>query len=77
MRCAGQDTVRVTLDPTAHRFEVGHQVRLQVSGGAFPRFARNLGTGEDAGTGTALREAAHVVHHDAGRPSRISLPVRN
>jgi putative CocE/NonD family hydrolase len=77
VRCAGQDTVRVTLDPTAHRFEVGHQVRLQVSGGAFPRFARNLGTGEDAGTGTALREAAHVVHHDAGRPSRISLPVRN
>jgi putative CocE/NonD family hydrolase len=75
VRCDGRRTVRITLDPTAHRFEAGHRVRLQVSGGAFPRFARNLGTGADPGTGTAMREAVHVVHHDAGRPSQISLPV--
>ncbi|MGW6929341.1 CocE/NonD family hydrolase [Lentzea sp. NPDC054927] len=75
VRRTGQNTVRITLDPTAHRFEAGHRLRLQVSGGAFPRFARNLGTGDDPGTGTAMRPTSHVVHHDAGRPSQISLPV--
>ncbi|MFS8097664.1 CocE/NonD family hydrolase [Lentzea alba] len=76
VRCDGREAVRITLDPTAHRFEAGHRVRLQVSGGAFPRFARNLGTGDDPGTGTTVRAAARTVHHDAGRPSHLSLPVR-
>ncbi|MFM9481229.1 CocE/NonD family hydrolase, partial [Streptomyces scabiei] len=31
------------LAPTAYRFAKGHRLRIQVSGGAFPRFARNLG----------------------------------
>jgi len=29
----------------AHRFERGHRIRVQVSSGAFPRYARNPGTG--------------------------------
>jgi predicted acyl esterase len=29
----------------AHRFGRGHRIRLQVAGGAFPRFARNPETG--------------------------------
>jgi hypothetical protein len=29
------------LGPCAHRFLAGHRIRLQVSGGAYPRFARN------------------------------------
>ncbi|MCE7010190.1 CocE/NonD family hydrolase [Kibdelosporangium philippinense] len=83
VRCTERDTVagevrtvRMTLDPTAHRFEPGHRIRLQISGGAFPRFARNLGTGENPGTGTAMKAASHVIQHDATQPSRISLPRR-
>ena len=34
-------TVRVSLLGAAHRFGRGHRVRLQVAGGAHPRFARN------------------------------------
>ena len=38
--------VTVSLVGAAHRFGRGHRLRLQVSGGAFPRFARNPGNGE-------------------------------
>ena len=38
--------VRVSLLGTAHRFGRGHRLRLQVSGGAYPRFARNPGNGQ-------------------------------
>ncbi|MEU7634488.1 CocE/NonD family hydrolase [Streptomyces sp. NPDC039016] len=35
----------VPMTATAHRFEAGHRVRLQVSGGAFPRYAPPAGAG--------------------------------
>ena len=40
---------RVAFDlwPMGHRFAAGHRIRLQVSSGAHPRYARNPGTGED------------------------------
>jgi putative CocE/NonD family hydrolase len=66
---------RVELWPTAHRFAAGHRIRLQVSGGAHPRYARNLGSGEPLATGTTLRVAAQAVFHDPRRPSGILLPV--
>ncbi len=53
----GPSTARpicVELWPTAYRFAAGHRVRLQVSGGSHPRFARNLGTGEPRATATGL-----------------------
>jgi predicted acyl esterase len=39
-------TVRVSLLGAAHRFGVGHRLRLQLAGGAFPHFARNPGNGQ-------------------------------
>ena len=39
-------TVRVSLTGAAHRFGRGHRLRLQVAGGAHPRFARNPGNGQ-------------------------------
>ena len=39
-------TVRVSLIGAAHRFGRGHRLRLQVAGGAHPRFARNPGNGQ-------------------------------
>ena len=67
--------VTVTLWPTAHRFKRGHRIRVQVSSGAFPRYARNLGTGEPVATATRLAAANQSVYHDPGRPSAIILPV--
>jgi uncharacterized protein len=46
--------VTVALSSTAYRFRAGHRIRLQVSGGAHPRFARNTGTGEPLATTTRL-----------------------
>ena len=43
-----------------------------VAGGSFPRFARNLGTGEPTSTGTGLVPSTHVVAHVG---SRLVLPV--
>lgn len=67
--------VCVPMRDTAHRFTVGHRIRLLVAGGSHPQYARNLGTGEDPGTGKGMRPARHVVHHDADRPSCLVLPV--
>ena len=44
----------VRLWPTAYRFKRGHRIRVQVSSGAFPRYARNPGTGEPLATATTL-----------------------
>ncbi len=67
--------MRVDLWPTAHAFRAGHRIRLQVSSGAHPRFARNLGTGEPLATATRMRVAHQAVHHDPEHPSVIVLPV--
>ena len=66
----------VRMWPTAHKFRRGHRMRIQVSSGAFPRYARNPGTGEPRATAVTLRPADQEVYHDAGRPSAIILPVR-
>jgi hypothetical protein len=65
-------SVCLELWPCAHRFAKGHRLRLQVSGGAHPRYARNLGSGEPLATGTVLRTATITVHHEG---SRLTLPV--
>jgi putative CocE/NonD family hydrolase len=75
---AGADgivTAEVELDPTAYRFRRGHRLRVQVSGGAFPRFGRNHGTGEPSADAVATTPCHFEVFHDAAHPSRVSLPV--
>ena len=69
--------VRLALWPIGHRFAAGHRVRLQVSSGAHPRYARNPGTGEDPATATAdtLRPVDIELLHDAEHPSRLVLPA--
>ncbi|WP_211348969.1 CocE/NonD family hydrolase [Micromonospora pisi] len=54
--------VTVGLSSTAHRFRHGHRVRLQISGGAHPRFARNTGSGEPAATATRLVATDVTIH---------------
>ena len=64
---------RVALWPTAHCFARGHRLRIQVSSGAFPRYARNPGTGESQATAVTLRVAEQEVYHDLARPSAVTL----
>ena len=65
-------TVRLELDGIAHRFRAGSRIRLLIAGSWFPRYTRNLGTGEPVLTGTQTRPATHTVRY--GR-SRLLLPV--
>ncbi|MFZ0544049.1 MAG: CocE/NonD family hydrolase [Candidatus Promineifilaceae bacterium] len=71
-------TLKVELEmiPTAHRFLKGHCLRLQVSGGAHPRFARNLGTDEPIPTATRMEKCETAVYLDDTHPSALVLPVR-
>ncbi|HEY6429599.1 MAG TPA: CocE/NonD family hydrolase, partial [Acidimicrobiales bacterium] len=71
----GSFTLEISMWPTANTFKAGHRIRLQVSSGAHPLFARNAGTGEPLATGSNLRSADQEVFHDKARPSSIALPV--
>ncbi|MFC0504625.1 CocE/NonD family hydrolase [Micromonospora costi] len=67
--------VPVPLWPTAHRFAAGHRLRVQVSGGAHPRYARNPGTGEPLGSAVTLRAGFREILHDPEHPSGVHLPI--
>jgi putative CocE/NonD family hydrolase len=62
------------LWPIAHRFAAGHRIRLQVSSGAHPRYARNPGTGGDPFTATTLRAVEIEVLRGARHASALRLP---
>ena len=72
---AGERTVEALLSDTAHRFRAGHRIRLQISGGAHPRYARNLGTGEAIGSATHGLPVTHRIGHSAGSPSTVTLSL--
>jgi putative CocE/NonD family hydrolase len=68
--------VEIELWPTASCFMPGHRIRLQVSSGAHPRFARNPGSGEPLGSAVQLIPADQQVFHDPAHPSAVLLPVK-
>jgi uncharacterized protein len=68
-------TIQIRLEAMAHRFVPGTRIRLQISGGAHPRYARNLGAGEDPATSTELAPSRRTICHGDGGFSRILLPV--
>ena len=71
----GVTHLHVPLWDTAFRFAVGHRLRVQVSSGAHPRFARNLGSGEPLATATTTIVQHQQIFHDPRHRSAISLNV--
>jgi putative CocE/NonD family hydrolase len=67
--------IEISMWPTAHTFLRGHRVRLQVSSGAHPLFARNTGSGERLKGATRLRVADLEILHDTTRRSCLRVPV--
>lgn len=74
-RASDDAPVTIPMSATAYRFDAGHRIRLQVSGGAHPRYARNTGTAEPVATATRLVAADIRILHDADAPCALSLPV--
>jgi hypothetical protein len=65
----------IDLWATSHVFLPGHRIRVEISSSNFPRFDRNLNTGEDQATGTRWQTARQTIFHDARYPSHLMLPV--
>jgi uncharacterized protein len=67
--------ISVELWATSNVFLPGHKLRLEVSSSNFPRFDRNLNTGEDQARWTHMVKATNVIYHDKSRPSALVLPI--
>jgi putative CocE/NonD family hydrolase len=65
----------IDLWATSNVFLPGHRIRLEISSSNFPRFDRNLNTGEDPFTGTRMEKARQTIYHSARYPSHLVLPV--
>ena len=60
---------------TGNLFKAGHRIRLYLSSSNFPRFDRNMNTGEPIAGGTRMVKASQRIYHDAEHPSVLVLPV--
>ena len=69
------EAYEIEVGVTANVFKRGHRVRLEVTSSNFPRFDRNLNTGNDPATDTEIRVAHQTVLHDRAHPSHLILPV--
>ena len=71
------EVFRIEVEPfaTANLFKAGHRIRLDVSSSNFPKFDVNPNTGAPEGEGRTTRIARNTVHMEAGRASRLLLPV--
>jgi putative CocE/NonD family hydrolase len=65
----------INLWATSNLFKAGHRIRLYVSSSNFPRFNRNLNTGEPIAGPTRYVKASQRIYHDAQHPSALVLPV--
>ncbi len=68
-------STELAMVPVFHRVRAGHRIRLLIAGGSFPRFDRNLGTGEPPGLGRGMRPVGHAVGLGPEHTSRLLLPV--
>ena len=67
--------LRIDMWNTSNVFLAGHRLRLEISSSNFPRFDRNLNTGESAATSSNIVKAENTIYHDAQHPSGLILPV--
>ena len=65
----------IDLWATSQVFKRGHRIRIEVSSSNFPRFDRNLNTGQDNASEAYMQTAIQTIYHDDQHPSHILLPV--
>jgi putative CocE/NonD family hydrolase len=64
----------IDLWSTANVFLAGHRLRVHVTSSSFPRWDRNLNTGNQRVP--HYERAFQRIHHDREHPSYVELPVR-
>lgn len=65
----------IEVGVTGNVFRRGHQIRLEISSSNFPRFDRNLNTGNHPTQDAKTRQARQTVEHSRAHPSHVVLPV--
>jgi uncharacterized protein len=65
----------IDLWATGNVFKAGHRIRLYISSSNFPRFNRNLNTGEPIDKASRSVMAHQTVYHDREYRSALILPV--
>jgi putative CocE/NonD family hydrolase len=71
------EVYRMEIDAgvTSNLFRKGHRLRVEISSSNFPRFDRNLNTGQLVEDETQVRRAGQVVYHDRVYHSYLQIPV--
>jgi len=67
--------ISVDMWGTSNVFLRGHSLRLEISSSNFPRFDRNLNTGEEIKSARHFVSATNTILHDNQHPSALVLPV--
>ena len=65
----------IALGATAHLFQAGHRLRLEVASSNFPKFDNHLNSAEPFHTATAAMVARQTVFHGGELASCLHLPV--
>jgi hypothetical protein len=65
----------IDLWANSNLFLKGHQIRLEISSSNFPRFDRNMNTGEEIGSDFEFVSALQQVLHTDEYPSHVKLPL--
>lgn len=65
----------IDLWATSNLFKQGHQIRVEISSSNFPRFDRNLNSGNNFATDTTQVKAEQKIYHNEEYPTCIVLPV--
>jgi len=60
---------------TCQMYQKGHRIRLEISSSAFPKYDRNLNTGEALGKTTRMQAAEQKIYHDREHLSYVVLPI--
>ena len=66
---------KIDMWDTSNLFEEGHRIRIEISSSNFPRYNRNLNSGNPIATDTEITVANQTVYHDTEHPSHVTLPV--
>jgi putative CocE/NonD family hydrolase len=69
--------IRLDFAHTAFTARRGQRIGVEISSSNFPKFERNLNTGEAMVTATRIETARQTIYHNKKYPSSLSLPVYN
>jgi uncharacterized protein len=67
--------ISLDLWATSNLFLRGHSLRLEISSSNFPRFDRNLNTGDEIRFARNFVAASNTILHDGQHPSSLVLPI--